>query len=278
MLNALTVDLEDWFHPEYVSGRVDQLHAYPMIEEATVYVLKLLEELGIKSTFFVLGEIAVRHPKTVRDIKNQGHEIASHGYSHTPLSRMTPSDFAEETARTSNAIREAAGESPVGFRAPSFSLSNRTAWALAILRKNGYLYDSSVFPLRTPLYGVRGAPTHPYHPALNDICSEAPEESLVEFPLLTTSLAGIRVPASGGFYFRVLPTSVIRNAVFKANRHGHPAMMYLHPWELFARTPKIRLSPYRFFVSYANMRRVEKQIRVLAKAFRFGTVREVLGI
>jgi polysaccharide deacetylase family protein (PEP-CTERM system associated) len=230
MLNALTVDLEDWFHPEYVSSRVDQLHAHPMIEEATICVLGLLEELGIQSTFFVLGEIAARYPSIVQDIKCHGHEIASHGYTHTPLSRMTPTDFARETAWANSAIRDAAGETPVGFRAPSFSLSNRTVWALGILKEYGYLYDSSVFPLRTPLYGVRGAPAHPYHPATDDICREARDETLVEFPPLTTSLAGVRVPASGGFYFRMLPTSVIQHAILKAHRNGHPAMMYLHPW------------------------------------------------
>lgn len=275
--NALTIDLEDWYHPEYVADKVNPDSITPMIEESTKRTLNLLDELHIKSTFFVNGQIVENYPHLIYDIEQQGHEIASHGYSHTPLWKMTPKDFVKEISLSNTAIQKAIGKKPIGFRAPSFSLTNNTSWALKILKESGYLYDSSIFPLKTPLYGVRRALTHPYRPALDNLCKENGEGTLIEFPLLTTSVLGIKLPASGGFYFRIMPTSIIKHAVVTTNRNGYPAMMYFHPWELIGNTPLIRLLPHRFFVFYANLKRTEKQIRALAYLFKFATVREILG-
>jgi polysaccharide deacetylase family protein (PEP-CTERM system associated) len=191
---------------------------------------------------------------------------------------MTPKTFAAEVSRLNTLIKKTIGVAPIGFRAPSFSLSNRTIWALRILKESGYLYDSSAFPVRTPLYGVSGIPSRPYHPSFENLSLDNRDEKLVEFPPLATSFLGIRIPAAGGFYFRILPTSIVRHAVFETNRNSQPAMVFFHPWELMERTPRLRLSPYRYIVSYLNLPRVEKQIRSLAKQFRFAPAREVLEL
>ncbi len=276
--NALTVDLEDWFHPEYVASEVDPEHAIPMIEQSYKKTLQLLSELQIRSTFFVNGQIAERFPDIIREIENQGHEIASHGYTHTPLWRMSPEVFAKEVSRSNAVIQKAIGKRPIGFRAPSFSLSNETIWALKILKKFGYLYDSSVFPVRTPLYGVRGVPLRPYRPSLENIAEEQEDVKFIEFPPLAISFLGIRVPTPGGFYFRITPASLVRHAIAKVNRLGYPAMLYFHPWELMDETPRIRLSLFRRFVSYVKLSRTEKQIRSIARVFRFAPVKEILEL
>ncbi len=276
--NALTVDLEDWFHPEYIASEVNPEHAIPMIEQSYEKTLNLLNELQIRSTFFVNGQIAERYPYIIREIEKQGHEIASHGYTHTPLWRMSPETFAKEVSKSNTAIKKAISKHPIGFRAPSFSLSNKTSWALKILKKAGYLYDSSVFPVRTPLYGVKGAPLRPYRPSLVNIAEEQEDEQIIEFPPLAISFLGIRVPTPGGFYFRITPASLVRHAIAKVNRHGYPAMLYFHPWELMEETPRIRLSLFRRFVSYVKLSRTEKQIRSIARVFRFAPVREILEL
>lgn len=276
--NALTIDLEDWFHPEYIASEVDSERATPMIEESYKKTLHLLNELQISSTFFVNGQIAQRYPHIIREIDEQGHEIASHGFTHTPLWRMTPKEFAKEIALSNDVIQKTIGKRPLGFRAPSFSISNDTIWALKVLKDSGYLYDSSVFPLKTPLYGVRGVPLRPYKPSFLDLTKEEKGEDFIEFPPLAMSFLGIRVPTPGGFYFRILPTTLIKHAVAKTNRRGDPAMLYFHPWELMEGMPRIRLSPYRRFVSYVKLSRTEKQIRSLARVFKFAPVRDILGL
>ncbi len=274
----MTVDLEDWFHPEYIASEVDQETAIPMIEESYERTIRLLNEFQIRSTFFVNGQIAERFPNIIRDIEKQGHEVASHGYTHTPLWRMTPETFAKEVSKSNAIIQKAIGKPPIGFRAPSFSLSNNTIWALKVLKKAGYLYDSSVFPVKTPLYGVRGVPLKPYRPSLTNIVEEQEEEPLIEFPPLAISFLGIRVPTPGGFYFRIIPSSLVKHAITKANRLGHPAMLYFHPWELLEKTPRIKLSLYRRFVSYVKLSRTEKQVRSIARIFKFAPVREILEL
>jgi polysaccharide deacetylase family protein (PEP-CTERM system associated) len=276
--NALTVDLEDWFHPEYIASEVDSENAIPMIEQSYEKTLNLLSELQIRSTFFVNGQIAERFPEIIREIEKQGHEIASHGYTHTPLWRMSPELFAQEVSQSNTMIKKATGKLPIGFRAPSFSLSNETIWALKILKKAGYLYDSSVFPVKTPLYGVRGAPLRPYRVSLEDVTEEQENGDFIEFPPLAISFLGIRVPTPGGFYFRITPASLVRHAIAKVNSLGYPAMLYFHPWELLEETPRVRLSIFRRFVSYFKLSRTEKQIRSIARVFRFAPVRDILNL
>jgi polysaccharide deacetylase family protein (PEP-CTERM system associated) len=179
MLNALTIDVEDWYHPELVrscasASGMDPGADRPQIEASTGALLDLLRQRDIKATFFVVGEIAQRHPCLIQAIAAEGHELGCHGMGHRPLWELTPDEFRSDLEQFASVMSSVVpGVDIIGFRAPTFSMDNRTRWALTVLGSMGYHYDSSIFPLRTTLYGVSGGPLHPYHPSLGDVAVEA---------------------------------------------------------------------------------------------------------
>jgi polysaccharide deacetylase family protein (PEP-CTERM system associated) len=235
--NALTIDVEDWYHPELVRNRLSAGEKRPQIEESTRLLLELLRERRVHATFFVVGELAQRHPGLIEAIAAEGHELGCHGMSHRPLWELTPDEFRLELqgfARTMAAVVPAA--EITGFRAPTFSLDNRTRWALDILAEFGYYYDSSIFPLRNPVYGVNGCPLEPYRPSTKDVAKADESGKLLEFPMSVWQWAGLRVPVCGGFYLRALPFFWIQFCLRQIQRQ-RPFAVYVHPWETYARTP-----------------------------------------
>ena len=284
MINALSIDLEDWFHAELVRPRVTAARPERRVAWATEPILALLARYGAKATFFIVGDVMRHHPDLVRRIHQEGHEIGCHGWSHRALWSLAPERFAwelEEFDRDMGAILPV--DEVVGFRAPSFSLDERSAWALEILRDHGYRYDSSIFPLRTWLYGVETSPPRPYRPAPNDLTSDHAgdhaDESLVEFPMTVYDYAGFRVPVSGGFYLRALPLPVMAYLLGRTNARGNPFVIYVHPWEGDRRTPRVKgLSWTTRFVTYYNAGSVMPKLEALLRRFRFAPLRNVLGI
>jgi polysaccharide deacetylase family protein (PEP-CTERM system associated) len=276
-LNALSFDFEHWhsatlLRPE-VTDPIDH------IEESTTVVLDLLDRQDVRATFFIVGEVAEEYPELIATIREAGHEIASHGHTHTPLFGLTPEEFEEELTTSRGAIRRASGVKPVGFRAPNFSITPQTEWAFRVLESSDYRYDSSVFPLRTSMYGVSGAPIRPYRVTLDapfDFPSEErSSRGLVEFPL---SAVGdrVRLPIAGGFYARLMPTALLRRAIGRLNRRGVPANIYFHPWEF---NPDVRTMepPYhKRFISFHGIERTEAKLERLLTAFEFDTTRNVL--
>jgi len=276
-LNALSFDFEHWhsatlLRPE-VTDPIDH------IEESTTVVLDLLDRQDVRATFFIVGEVAEEYPELVATIREAGHEIASHGHTHTPLFGLTPEEFEEELATSRGAIRRASGVKPVGFRAPNFSITPQTEWAFRVLESSDYRYDSSVFPLRTPMYGISGAPIRPYRVALDapfdSLSKERASRGLVEFPL---SAVGdrVRLPIAGGFYARLTPTALLRPAIGRLNRRGVPANIYFHPWEF---NPAVRTNEppcHKRFISFYGIERTEAKLEALLSAFEFGTVQGVL--
>ncbi len=219
--NILTFDVEDWPQSTLdlhlpITGRV---------RDNTLRVLDLLEPAAVKGTFFILGLVAEKFPDLVRDIEQRGHEVASHGFSHRAVHDMTPEQFRGDL-RTSIAAIESAGSARVcGYRAPDFSIPSSALWALKIVAEEGLRYDSSIFPIAGPRYGIREAFTAPSLVR----CSQ--NVSLVEFPMTTTEYLGFRLPAAGGGYFRLWPYFHTRLAIARLNRNGHPATSYFHPYE-----------------------------------------------
>ena len=295
MLNALTIDLEDWYHPELVRHRLSMSRrkdgeTWPrprdgetwseweaQIERSTQLLLNLLRESSIKATFFVVGEIAQRHPRLIQAIVAEGHELACHGMSHRPLWQMTPDEFRfelQEFAGTMSTVVPAV--EVVGFRAPTFSLDNRTRWALGILAEFGYRYDSSIFPLRTPAYGVNNCPLVPYHPSWEDVAITDEGRTLVEFPMSVWTCASLRVPVCGGFYLRALPFGFIKFALQQINQH-RPFTIYVHPWETCSDTPRLALPFVSRFVTYYNIGNMMQRLVGLLDAFSFAPMRTVLG-
>jgi polysaccharide deacetylase family protein (PEP-CTERM system associated) len=267
-LNAFTVDLEDWFQGlTSTNPLIDQWPAFESrVVQATQRLLALLREKQVTATFFVLGYVADAHPGLIEAICAQGHEIGAHGYYHRFVSRLTPDEFAQELDRTIEALYRITGDSPIGHRAPYFSLNASTPWAFEILESRGFQYDSSIFPMRNMLYGFPDAPRFPY---------KVEGHQLYEFPATTMCFATMKWPIAGGFYNRALPYSVIRRGIHQVNKLGEPAVVYVHPWELDTGQDHDQVTFRERITHYYGRRGLEKKLRQLLSEFPFGPLREL---
>jgi polysaccharide deacetylase family protein (PEP-CTERM system associated) len=271
LLNILTVDFEEWYHPEYVRDRCPENKESCAAQDLQA-TFSLLEKHRKEATFFIIGEIAQRNPSLIEQIRSRGHEVGFHGFDHEPLLKKDAETLKLEIAR----FRALVGDVCVGYRAPSFSLNNKTNWALNVLEENGFRYDSSVFPASTPLYGVRNAPIKPYRPNSEDVSAENGESALWEFPLHVYSTPLLRVPMAGGFYLRFFPLRLIRKSIKKANEARRPAVMFIHTWELNPTTPKLKLRPYRSFVTYHNLEKTASRLDQILSQFEFTSIRNYM--
>ena len=272
--NALTVDVEDYFH---VSAFADSIRPTDWdnhtlrVEHNTRQLLDLFEENNVKATFFVLGWVAERVAGLISEIAARGHEVACHGYSHQLVYKQSEAVFREETQRSKGLLEEII-QSPVrGYRAASYSITNRSLWALDILAEAGFEYDSSIFPVHHDRYGIPDAPKYPYR-------LKTPNgQQLVEFPLSTASLLGYRVPMAGGGYFRLYPYALTRAGLRQINhRENKPFIFYLHPWEIDTEQPRVDAGWVSRFRHYNNLDKCESRLRRLMTEFQFTTVRNVL--
>lgn len=266
MLNAFTVDLEDWYQgleiePERWSNFEHRL------EIGTHRLLDLLDEAEVKATFFVLGCAAKRSPQLIREIAAHGHEIGTHGTSHKFVYRQTPKSFREDLEYSMRILEPLAGTPIVGHRAPYFSITPQSEWALEVLQECGIQYDSSLFPVANYRYGFPGAPRH-----IHEI-----RPGLIEFPLSTYRFAGRNIPVAGGAYFRLFPYNLTRFGLRRINRSGQAAIFYIHPWEFDHEHPRVDLAARIRLTHYYGLTRTAVRIRNLLRDFRFGTVTEVLG-
>jgi polysaccharide deacetylase family protein (PEP-CTERM system associated) len=273
---TLGVDVEDWFHPELVRARVPRDDARTVVERGTEALLERFARHGVRATFFLLGDVARRHPALARRIAGGGHEIACHGMTHRPLWALDRESFRAELRAFRAALRDATGaDAAIGFRAPTFSLDRRTAWALEVLHEEGFRYDSSVFPARSSLYGVPGAPLGIYRPDARDLARHDPAGPIVEFPVAVAAFGPLRVPAAGGFYLRALPWGALRALLDRIAR-TRPFALYLHPWECVASLPRVRLGAAAALVTYLNLDSVPGKLERLLGRYRFVPMREAL--
>ena len=281
MKNALTIDLEDWYHPEFVTKFVPTHQRKDQVEDAVKPLLELLDKYNVRATFFVLGQVAERHPELIEKIYEEGHEIASHGYSHKRIHDLGKEKFEDDLRKSTNLLQSIIKERIIGFRAPSYSIDQDTIWALDILENVGYKYDSSVFPLRfrkKSLYGVRNAPLCPYPPSREDITKESEDRNrkIIEFPLSVLKFAGVKFPVAGGAYLRLFPAWFLKLAINKINKEKRPAIIYVHPWETCEKTPRIKLPFLYSQITYYGIGSSLKKVESLLRNFRFGTVKAVL--
>jgi len=240
------------------------------VERNTDRILQIFEDHSVKATFFVLGWVAERCASIVRKIGEAGHEVACHGYSHRLVYQQSPEEFLEETKRAKGTIEDQAQRSVLGYRAASYSIIRESLWALDILRDCGFVYDSSIFPVRHDRYGIPDAPQWPHE-------MQTPQGGrLVEFPLTTATIAGIRLPVAGGGYFRIYPYWLTRLGLRKVNRLGRPCIFYLHPWEIDVDQPKVKASWFSRFRHYQNLDKSESRLGHLLEDFRFSRVDTVL--
>jgi polysaccharide deacetylase family protein (PEP-CTERM system associated) len=273
VLNALSVDVEEYFHAEIFRTGA-QSHAGRTFEsrvEASVDRLLALLDGRAKGTFFTLGEIAEKHPRLVRKIAAQGHEIACHGDRHESVYALSPEEFRSDIRRAKRRLEDLVADSVIGYRAPNFSIGPCQSWAYEILMEEGYRYDSSTFPILHDRYGRPNAPRFPYGIHRSGLAW------LTEFPIGTARLLGINFPIGGGGYFRLSPYELIRRGIQRVNtRERQPVMFYFHPWELDPGQPRLPM-PWRYrFRHYVGLETEAVKLAVLLAQFSFGTAREVL--
>jgi polysaccharide deacetylase family protein (PEP-CTERM system associated) len=274
MRNALTVDVEDYYQVSAFESVVQftEWERYESrVERNTYRLLELLDTHHTQATFFVLGWIAERHPALIRDINIQGHEVASHGYAHRRIYTQTPAQFREETRRSKRLLEDITGRSVLGYRAASYSITTQSLWAIDILQEEGFAYDSSIFPIRHDRYGI---------PEAQRFCHvlNGPRGShCVEFPPSTVVLLRTNIPIAGGGYFRLFPYLLTHWGVQRLNlKEHHPAMIYLHPWEVDPDQPRLPSGFLTRWRHYINLHKVEGRLKRLLQDFPFGTMVQVL--
>jgi len=275
VINAMTVDVEDYFQVSAFDGSVRRAQ-WDTFESRVVAnterLLELFDQAQLRATFFVLGWVAERQPALIRRITAGGHELASHGFSHRLIYDQSPPEFREDLRRSREVLADVAGVPIAGYRAPSFSITTRSLWALDVIREEGFLYDASVFPVRHDRYGLPSAPRH-----FHEISASA--GTLWECPGSTIRVAGTNLPVAGGGYFRLLPYAWTRWGISRLNiRERRPAIFYIHPWEIDPGQPRLRGSRLSEFRHYTNLDKTEGRLRRLVSDFKFAPLRDVLRL
>ena len=274
VVNAMTIDVEDYFQVSAFDEVVkrEEWDARPSrVVSNTMRLLQLFDEYSVKSTFFVLGWVADRFPGLVRDIAAAGHELASHGYGHRIVYSQTPDEFREDVRRAKATIENVSGQVVRGYRAPSFSITKKSLWALDVLVEEGYRYDASIFPIRHDRYGIPDAPRHRH-------VLTRPAGTLTEAPGSTVRVLGSNLPVAGGGYFRILPYWWTKWGIARLNRtESQPAIFYLHPWEIDPGQPRLHAGRLSRFRHYRNLDKAEARLKRLLTDFQFGMLKDVIA-
>ena len=273
--NVMTVDVEDYFHVSAFDGLLPR-HTWAgldtRVEANTDRLLALFAEKGVTATFFVLGWVAERCGGLVRRIAAAGHEVASHGFAHRLVYDQTPAAFRDDVRRSKALLEDLSGGPVLAYRAPSYSVTARSLWALDVLIEEGYRYDASIFPIRHDRYGIPLSARHPY-------VVQRRGGEIIEVPASTVSCGGMNLPVSGGGYFRLLPYRWTRWGIGRVNACEHrPIIFYLHPWEIDPQQPRLAAGRLTRFRHYHNLHRTESRLRSLLSEFRFGPLHGVLAM
>jgi polysaccharide deacetylase family protein (PEP-CTERM system associated) len=272
-LAAFSVDVEDYFQVEALRPLCPR-ETWDTFEDRTQAnterILDLLSDLDAKGTFFVLGCVAKKHPALVKTIRDAGHEIASHGYSHEMIYNQTAAEFREDVRSAKILLQDLSGQAVIGYRAPSYTIVQRTLWALPILAEEGYRYDSSIFPISRRRYGMPKASRWPHRIELGAT------GSIAEFPLPTVRIGPVNLPATGGAYLRLLPEGFQRWAIARMVRRAEPFVVSVHPWELDPGQPRLPVGRRTMWTHYHNLGTAERRLRDLLSRAKFRPQRDVL--
>lgn len=271
MLNAMTVDVEDYFQVSAFESHVDRSQWESRecrVERNVDRILELFDEYSVRSTFFTLGWVAERYPALVRRIVGQGHELASHGWEHVRVINQTPAQFRADVVKTKSLLEDVGGVAIRGYRAASYSITRTNLWALDVLGETGHAYSSSIMPIRHDLYGIPDAPRFPFRPSEGD---------LLEIPVTTVRLRDRNYPCAGGGWFRLLPYRVSKWALRRVNAADRqPVLFYFHPWEIDPEQPRLPgLAPKTRFRHYLNLDRTSPRLRRLLSDFKWGRMDQV---
>ena len=266
-MNLLGIDFEDWYHPELVQKYIKDKKHEPRMFKGIDKILDMLRKNDTLATFFVVGELLESNPEIFDKIIKNDHEIAFHTMYHT---KIDSPDFKQSFHKEIAKFSELTNKKSKGFRAPTFSLNETSSWIIDSLSKFDYVYDSSVVPAKTDLYGLPNAQSKPYRISSNSLEKDTTDGKLIEFPLLVTKFLGKKIPAAGGFYLRSLPMRVIKNAIKNYEKQRIPASFYIHSWELTPEyMPRIELPYKENFVTYHNINKAHGRMSELLKEFEF---------
>lgn len=271
--HIMTIDVEDYFMVEAFSAQVSSKdwESWPSRVEASTYrAFDLFDRHSVKATCFFVGWVAEKFPHLVKEAHKRGHELACHSYWHRAIYKISPEEFRDDTHRAKQVIEQTAGTAVLGYRAPSWSITKQSLWALDILASEGFAYDSSIFPIRHDLYGVPGAKRTPYAHELKG------GKRLQEYPPATINLFGSTLPAAGGGYLRLFPLAYTRKAIRSAEHESQAAVVYFHPWELDPEQPRIAGSMKSRFRHYTNLDKMEPRLSKLMTEFQFQPFSAVL--
>lgn len=270
--NAMTVDVEDYFQVgafENNIKRTDWENLECRVERNMDVILKMFDDHSVKATFFTLGWIAERYPNIVKQIVDNGHELASHGMNHKRVSELSPSEFLHDVQSSKKLLEDIGGCQVSGYRAPSFSIGEKNQWALKVLFDEGYKYSSSIYPIRHDHYGMPSAPRFVFTPI--------EEQNFLEMPVTTVEVLGCKIPCGGGGYFRLLPYFISKSAMQRVNdKDVQPCIFYFHPWEIDPEQPRQTQAGLKSkFRHYTNLGVMEKKLKRILKEFSWGRMDEV---
>ena len=266
-MNILGIDFEDWFHPELIQKYISDNNNEPKVIEGIDRILELLRVHDTKATFFVVGELLEFKPELLDMILENGHEIAFHTMKHT---RIDSPNFKEKFQEEIKQFYKLTNGKSKGFRAPSFSLNTASSWLIDVLEENDYVYDSSVVPAKTGLYGIPNAEKKPYKISSKFLEGNSNDGKIIEFPMMVTKFLGKKIPAAGGFYLRTLPSRIIENTIKSYEEKNMPGVFYIHSWELTPEfMPKIKLSKKDHFITFHNIDKAFNKMEDLLEKFQF---------
>lgn len=272
MLNALTVDVEDWYHTSGLDIPKSNWDSLPStVYSNTIKLLNIFDEYGVKATFFVLGDVAKKYPQLVKDIVARGHELGSHGMNHQLVYKQSIEEFKEDVLESLEVLEQISGNKIRSYRAPSWSISREKLEVLEFLQESGIKIDSSLQPFKTPLSGISGIPTQPFRPKLDKKTLD-----IVEFPPSVFQVSRtLSIPFAGGFYLRFFPYLIIKSLLKLINRK-RPGLVYLHPWELDASIPKWKTTWLISIIQYYKLSSTERKLKKLLEQFNFAPIGEVI--
>ncbi len=277
MAIALTVDVEDYFQVSAFEGSIERnsWDSRPhRVAQNTHRILDIFAEKSLKATFFVLGWVAERYPDTIKRMVQEGHEVCCHGYGHARITTMTPQEFSADITRARGLLQDISGQEVPGYRAPSYSITKQSLWALDALIDAGFSYDSSIFPIHHDVYGIPDAQRFPH-------ILHREKGHLKEFPPSTLAFSccgkNISFPFSGGGYLRLLPAALLSAAFTSLEKSGHAATLYFHPWEIDPQQPRMQGPLKSRFRHYVNLSRTEKKLNYLFERHSFAPMGTVLS-
>ena len=266
-MNILGIDFEDWFHPELIQKYISKNNNQPKVVEGINKIIELLRKKDTKATFFVVGELLEFKPELLDLILDNGHEIGFHTMHHD---RLDSPGFKEKFEEEIKKFDELTNGKSKGFRAPSFSLNTNSSWLIDVLEENNYVYDSSIVPAKTSLYGTPNAEKKPYKISSKFLEGNSNDGKIIEFPMMVTKFLGKKIPAAGGFYLRTLPSRIIENTIKSYEKKNMPGVFYIHSWELTPEfMPKMKLSKKDHFITFHNIDKAFNKMQDLLEKFQF---------